>query len=116
MKLATPLMPKRPTGDRRQDATLEKPAATYPEYNRSKNSTKKPRLSRTTNSHIVCVAGSWSSLAEIVPAETGKDCLEISINLSPVYGPLVLPLFVFYAYPVFWQRNRTSHAAARRLP
>jgi hypothetical protein len=51
-----------------------------------------------------CAHGDW------------KNCLEISINLSPVYGPLVLPLFVFYPYPVFWQRNRTSHATALSLP
>jgi hypothetical protein len=102
------------TGDRRQDATLDKPGATYPEYNRSESSKK--AKAQQDDFHIGRVAGSRSSLAEIVPTETGRDCLEISLDLSPVYGRLVLSLFVFYPYPVFWQRNRTSYAAALSLP
>jgi hypothetical protein len=65
MKLATPLMPKRPRVTGVRMPLLMGPSATYPEYNRSQSSKKKPRLGRTTNFHIVRVAGSWSSLAEI---------------------------------------------------
>jgi hypothetical protein len=56
---------------------------------------------------------SYREIATILdcPAGDVRERLEISINLSPVYGSLLLPLFVFCAYPVFWQRNRTPHAA-----
>jgi hypothetical protein len=70
MKLATPLNAEEATGDRRQDATLDKPWRNVSGVQQVIKLEEKPRLSRTTNFHIVRVAGSRSSLAEIVPTET----------------------------------------------
>jgi hypothetical protein len=63
------------TGDRRQDATLDKPRRNVSGVQQVIKLEEKPRLSRTTNFHIVRVAGSRSSLAEIVPTETGRTAL-----------------------------------------
>jgi hypothetical protein len=103
------------TGARRQDATLDKPRRNVSGVQQVIELEEKAKAQQDDELPYLRVAGSRSSLAEIVPRETGRDCLEISISLSPVYGPLVLPLFVFYPYPVFWQRNRTSLAAALSL-
>ena len=64
-------MPKRPVVVVRRPL-FTSPGATYSGIKQIVELKKKPSLSRTTNFHIVRVAGSRSSRAEIVAAERGK--------------------------------------------
>jgi hypothetical protein len=107
MKLATPDA-EEANSDRRQDATLDKPRRNVPGVQQVIELEEKAKAQQEDElPYRPC------SRKPVKPRGdcAHRDCLEISINLSPAYGPLVLPLFVFCAYPVFWQRNRTSHAA-----
>jgi hypothetical protein len=86
---------KEATGDRRQDATLDKPwrnvsgvqqVIELEEKAKAQEDDElpyRPCGRKPVKPRGDCAHGDW------------KNCLEISINLSPVYGPLVLPLLVF---------------------
>jgi hypothetical protein len=62
------------TGDRRQDATLGKARRNVSGVQQVMELEEKPRL-RTTNFHIVRVAGSRSSFAEIIPQRLEETAL-----------------------------------------
>jgi hypothetical protein len=104
------------TGDRRQDVTLDKPRRNVSGVQQVIELEEKARAQQDDElPYRQCSRKPVEPRGDCAH-KTGRDCLEISINSSPAYGPLVQPLFVCTRIPFFCKGTEHLMQLLSRCP